>query len=72
MLESPRDLKSLEKGEVLVVHTTNPDWGEAFEIAGAVVTEVGSKLCHAAVVAREYGLPCVVNVKEAMSRIEEA
>lgn len=71
VLERYTDLKRLAKGEVLVVHTTSPDWGEAFEVAGAVVTEVGSKLCHAAVVAREYGIPCVVNVKGAMGTIED-
>jgi len=62
-LDDPKMLHLLEQGEVLVCKTTDPDWGEAFDLAGAVVTMIGSILCHAAIIAREYGLPAVVNIK---------
>jgi pyruvate,water dikinase len=45
---------------VLVCRTTLPSWTSLFRIAGAVVTDSGGALSHAAIVAREYGLPCVV------------
>lgn len=69
VLRGHSQLAELRPGEVLVVSMTDPDWAEAFEIASAVVTEIGSKLCHAAIVAREYKLPCVVNVDGALSII---
>ena len=52
----------LEPGEVLVVHTTDVGWTPMFLIAAGVVTELGGPLSHAAVVAREFGVPSVVNV----------
>jgi len=61
-----KDICTLERGEVLCCPTTDPNWAEAFERAGAVITATGSLLCHAAIVCREYGLPCVVNVRGAL------
>ncbi len=55
----------LEPGEVLVVHTTDVGWTPLFLIAAGVVTELGGPLSHAAVVAREFGVPCAVNVEGA-------
>ena len=55
----------LKKGEILVAPTTNPAWTSLFGLASAVITETGGVLCHAAIVAREYNIPCLVNVKEA-------
>jgi len=54
-----------QKGEVLVTRMTDPDWVSVFPLASAIVTEQGSKTCHAAIVSRELGIPCCVGVKDA-------
>lgn len=51
---------SLEQGDILITHHTDPGWTPLFSIAGGVVIEVGGLICHAAMVARELGLPAVV------------
>jgi len=61
----PSEAASLQKGEVLVAPATNPAWSPLFLTAGALVTEIGGLLSHGAIVAREYGLPAVLNVKDA-------
>ena len=63
ILDPSADL-TLRPGEVLVAPYTDPAWTPLFLIAGAAVVEVGSYLSHAGTVAREYGLPCVVDVAE--------
>ena len=52
----------LREGEILVCPHTNPSWTPLFSLARAVVTEVGGPAAHAAIVAREYGIPCVMGV----------
>lgn len=56
------DIALLDDGEVLAARMTSPDWVSAFETASAIVTEQGGALCHAAVVARERGIPAVVGI----------
>ena len=62
VLFAPSEMGRLQPGEVLVVHTTDVGWTPMFLIAAGVVTELGGPLSHAAVVAREFGVPSVVNV----------
>ncbi len=59
----------LEPGEVLVTQTTAPPWTALFAVASAVVTEGGGLQSHSAIVAREYGIPCVVGTRVATSAI---
>nr|KEP23872.1 hypothetical protein DA06_03435 [Georgenia sp. SUBG003] len=59
----------LEPGEILVAPSTDPGWTPLFLTAGGLVMEMGGAMSHGAVVAREYGLPAVVGVPEATSRI---
>ena len=59
----------LKPGEVLVAPYTDPAWTPLFLTAGAAVVEIGSYLSHAGTVAREFGMPCVVDVAEATQRI---
>ncbi len=61
---------SLQPGEVLVAPATDPSWTPLFLIAGAVVVERGGPLSHAAIVAREFGLPAVLNARDATARLE--
>lgn len=51
----------LEPGEVLVCTTTDPSWASFFLVAGAVVIDIGGPLSHGAIIAREMGIPCVIN-----------
>ena len=63
VIRSHEEFGRFKPGEILVAPTTDPMWSTLFPIAKAVVTEMGGILSHAAIVAREYGTPCVVNVK---------
>ena len=56
---------TFEEGEVLVAETTNPDWEPIMKKASAVITSRGSRTCHAAIVAREIGVPAVVGCNNA-------
>jgi pyruvate,water dikinase len=58
-----KNISSFKQGEVLVTGMTTPDWVPAMKIASAVVTDLGGKTCHAAIVSRELGVPCVVGTE---------
>jgi pyruvate,water dikinase len=59
VIAGPDDFHRLQPGDVLVANTTTPVWTPLFNIASAVVTEVGGPFSHAAIVAREFGIPLV-------------
>lgn len=59
----------LEPGEIIVAHSTDPSWTPLFLVAGGIVLEEGGPLSHAAIVAREFGLPAVLNVSDATQAI---
>jgi pyruvate,water dikinase len=63
VLVSPDQASQLRAGEVLVAPYADVGWSPLFTVAGAVVTDLGGPLSHASIVAREYGVPSVVNVK---------
>ena len=65
-----RDLEDFQTGDVLIAETTAPDWGTVIKRAAAVVTNRGGRTCHAAIVAREVGIPAVVGCTDATERIE--
>ena len=62
--------QSVEPGDVLVAVTTDPGWTPLFVNAAAVVLEIGGELQHGALVAREFGKPCVAGIADVMTRIE--
>ncbi|WP_136416480.1 phosphoenolpyruvate synthase [Herbaspirillum sp. ST 5-3] len=62
-------LNQFRPGEVLVADTTTPDWGTVMKTAAAVVTNRGGRTCHAAIVAREIGIPAVVGCDNATEEI---
>lgn len=64
-----RDLEDFQSGEVLIAENTAPDWGTVVKRAAAVVTNRGGRTCHAAIVAREIGIPAVVGCGDATERI---
>jgi pyruvate,water dikinase len=68
-LDSPREGHRLELGEVLVAVQTDIEWTLLFPRAAAIVTDVGAPLSHAAIVARELGIPAVVGCGSATMRL---
>jgi pyruvate,water dikinase len=69
VLDGPEQGDQLQPGEILVAVTTNVGWTPIFPRAGAVVTDVGAPLSHAAIVARELGIPAVVGCGSATTRL---
>jgi pyruvate,water dikinase len=57
--------KVMQKGDILVTEMTNPDYVPFMKLAGAIVTDKGGVTCHAAIVSRELGIPCVVGAENA-------
>jgi len=67
------DIKEISKfkaGQVLVTDMTDPDWEPIMKIAAAIVTDKGGRTCHAAIVSRELGIPCVVGTENASKKIK--
>ncbi|MEW5747370.1 MAG: phosphoenolpyruvate synthase [Candidatus Thermoplasmatota archaeon] len=60
VLESAFEISEFRKGEVLVTDKTDPDWEPIMRIASAIVTDRGGRTCHAAIVSRELGIPCII------------
>jgi pyruvate, water dikinase len=69
VIEKVDDLSQFVAGEVLVADTTSPDWGTVMKSAAAVVTNRGGRTCHAAIVARELGIPAIVGTHTATRAI---
>jgi len=75
IIESVNEIMTFKKGEVLVTDMTDPDWEPVMKIAAAIVTNRGGRTCHAAIVSRELGVPCIVgteNGTKALQGVKEA
>ena len=64
-----KDMRQLNPGEVLVTDITDPDWEPVMKIASAIVTNRGGRTCHAAIIARELGIPAVVGCGDATQTV---
>ena len=71
IVKDPSELNKVEKGDVLVAKMTTPDWVPAMQKAGAIVTNEGGMTCHAAIVSREMGIPCVVGTYQATELLQD-
>jgi pyruvate,water dikinase len=74
VIENSNEIHRFKEGQVLVTDMTDPDWEPIMKIAGAIVTDRGGRTCHAAIVSRELGVPCVVstgNGTEVLKGIKE-
>ena len=71
ILQSPADGERLQAGEILVAPMTNPDWVPTMRRAAAVVTDGGGMTCHAAIVARELGVPAIVGARTATTVLRD-
>ncbi len=66
-----RDMYQLQPGEVLVTDITDPDWEPVMKVAAAIVTNRGGRTCHAAIIARELGIPAIVGCDSATQSIAD-
>lgn len=70
VLKSIHDSESLLKGEIMVVPYTDPGWTPLFGLSAGVITETGGLLSHAALIAREYSIPAVLNIPDATEKLK--
>lgn len=66
-----KDISKFRAGEILVTEMTTPDWVPAMKMAAAIVTNLGGKTCHAAIVSRELGVPCIVGSEHATKTLKD-
>ncbi|MBS3787333.1 hypothetical protein KGY79_03955 [Candidatus Bipolaricaulota bacterium] len=71
VLETPEDGNQLKKGDILVTKATSPAWTPLFLEIGGLITEMGGPMSHGSVVAREYGIPAIVGIREATTRFKD-
>jgi pyruvate,water dikinase len=71
VVRDANELNKIQKGDILVTKMTNPDFVVAMERSAAIVTDEGGITCHAAIVSRELGIPCIVGTKTATQVLKE-
>ena len=71
VIESFDEIDRLQEHDILVTKFTDTGWTPKFAILSGIVTEYGGILCHAAIVSREYGIPCIVSCTDAMKKIKD-
>ncbi len=69
VIQSAENIHQFKEGQVLVTDMTDPDWEPIMKIAGAIVTNRGGRTCHAAIISRELGIPCVIGAGDASERL---
>ena len=69
VIENAKDIHRFKKGQALVTDMTDPDWEPIMKIAGAIVTNRGGRTCHAAIISRELGIPCVIGTGDGTKKI---
>lgn len=67
----PKKMQAIKPGEILVTDMTDPDWEPIMKSASAIITNRGGRTCHAAIVARELGIPAIVGCADATKRIKQ-
>lgn len=70
VVKDPESLIGFKPGEVLVADMTDPDWEPSMKMAAAIITNRGGRTCHAAIVSREIGVPCVVGTGNATAKLQ--
>ena len=71
IIKTAKEMSRFEKGQVLVTDMTDPDWEPIMKIASAIVTNRGGRTCHAAIISREMGIPCVVGTGKGTEEIKQ-
>ena len=72
VIKNVSQISRFKKGDILVTRMTSPDWVPVMKKASAIVTDEGGKACHAAIVSRELGIPCIVGTGKATSVLKES
>jgi len=71
LVRSPAEMERVQPGDILVTEMTDPNWEPVMKRASAIVTNRGGRTCHAAIIARELGIPAVVGCTDATERVHE-
>ncbi len=71
VIESVNEIRDFKKGEVLITDMTDPDWEPIMKIAAAIVTNKGGRTCHAAIISRELGVPCIVGTGDGTEKLKD-
>lgn len=69
VLDSTRALQEIKEGDILVTSMTNPDFVPVMKIARAIICDKGGITCHAAIVSRELGIPCIVGTEDGTKKL---
>jgi len=69
IIEDSAQIGEFKKGEVLITTMTDPDWEPIMKIAAAIVTNKGGRTCHAAIISRELGIPCIIGTETATTQL---
>lgn len=70
IIENVNDIKDFKKGEILITDMTDPDWEPIMKIATAIITNKGGRTCHAAIISRELGVPCIVGTGDGTEKLK--
>lgn len=70
LIKNPNDLSDFQQGDILVAEKTDPDWEPVMKKAAAIITDHGGRTCHAAIVARELGVPAIVGTNNATQLLQ--
>ena len=71
LIRSPAEMERVQPGDVLVTDMTDPNWEPVMKRAAAIVTNRGGRTCHAAIIARELGIPAVVGCGDATDKVQD-
>jgi len=71
VIEQASEIKDFRKGEVLITDMTDPDWEPIMKIATAIITNKGGRTCHAAIISRELGVPCIVGTGDGTEKLKD-
>ncbi|MFQ6127945.1 MAG: phosphoenolpyruvate synthase [Thermoplasmata archaeon] len=71
VIASVKEIGRFKGGEVLITSSTNPDWEPIMKKASAIVTDTGGRTCHAAIVSRELGIPCIIGTENGSQMIKQ-
>jgi len=71
IIKDSAHIGEFKEGEVLVTTMTDPDWEPIMKIAAAIVTNKGGRTCHAAIISRELGIPCIIGTEDGTERISD-
>ncbi len=70
VIKDAKEINQFRKGEILVTEMTDPDWEPIMKIASGIITNKGGRTCHAAIISRELGIPCIVGTLEGTAKLK--